>query len=248
MQLDRIQKVLAANGVVSRRNAEKLIEQKRVKVNGRLATLGMKINPKRDLVTIDEKKVFLESKQQKYYYMLHKPRGYITTMDDEMGRKCVADLMKDTPVRVYPVGRLDKDSEGLLLFTNDGDFANRVMHPSKKVNKTYRVTVRPSIDDEQLIQLSQGVVIDGKKTLPASVRVLTQEPGRVVLEMTISEGRNRQIRKMCEALGLEVARLKRNTVGPVKLGVLRVGTYRELKPIEVLALKNATGQNKQEGK
>lgn len=248
MQLDRIQKVLAANGVVSRRNAEKLIEQKRIKVNGRLATLGMKINPKRDLVTIDDQKVYLETKQQKYYYMLHKPRGYITTMDDEMGRKCVADLMKDTPVRVYPVGRLDRDSEGLLLFTNDGDFANRIMHPSKKVSKTYRVTVRPSIDDDQLISLSQGVVVDGKKTAPASVRVLEQEAGRVVLEMTISEGRNRQIRKMCEAVGLEVARLKRNTVGPVKLGVLRVGTYRELKPAEVLALKNASGQYKQDGK
>lgn len=239
---ERIQKVLAANGVVSRRNAEKLIEQKRIKVNGRPAKLGQKIDPRRDLVTIDEQKVHLEAKQEKYYYMLNKPRGYITTMDDEFGRKCVADLMVDTPVRVYPVGRLDKDSEGLLLFTNDGNFANRIMHPSKKVSKTYRVTVRPKVNDEQLIALSEGVVIDGKKTLPARVRVLTEEENRVVLEMTITEGRNRQIRKMCEALGLEVARLKRNTVGPVKLGVLKVGQYRELKPAELLALKNAVGE------
>lgn len=242
---ERIQKVLAANGVVSRRNAEKLIEQRRIKINGRLANLGQKIDTKRDLVTIDDKKVFLQTKQQKYYYMLHKPRGYITTMDDEFDRKCVADLMKNTPVRVYPVGRLDRDSEGLLLFTNDGDFANRIMHPSKKVTKTYRVTVRPGISEEQLLKLSQGVVIDNKKTAPAKVRVLVEEPNRVVLEMTISEGRNRQIRKMCEALGLEVARLKRNTVGPVKLGVLKPGEYRELKPVEILALKNATGATKE---
>ena len=140
---------------------------------------------------------------------------------------------------LFPVGRLDKDTEGLLLFTNDGNFANSIMHPSKHVSKTYRVTVRPDINDEQLINLTEGVVIDGKKTLPASVIVLDKQPGRVVLQITIREGRNRQIRKMCEGVGLEVARLKRTSIGPIKLGMLKPGTWRDLKPDELRAIRNA---------
>jgi 23S rRNA pseudouridine2605 synthase len=171
--------------------------------------------------------------------MLHKPRGYVTTMSDELGRRCVKELVEDAPERVYPIGRLDKDSEGLLLMTNDGDFANLIMHPSHHVSKTYRVTVRPAVSDEQLTQLSSGVEIDGKKTAPAVIHVLEKEPGRVVLQITIHEGRNRQIRKMCEAVGLEVARLKRTTVGPLKLGMLQPGEWRELKPAEVGMLRNA---------
>ena len=171
--------------------------------------------------------------------MLNKPRGYITTTKDEHNRKCVTDLITDIPERVYPIGRLDKDSEGMLLLTNDGKFANDIMHPSKHVSKTYRVTVRPDINDEQLIKLASGVVIDGRKTAECSVIVLDKQPGRVVLQMTIHEGRNRQIRKMCEAVGLEVARLKRNSIGPLKLGTLRPGEYRELKPDELRAIRTA---------
>lgn len=164
-------------------------------------------------------------------------------MSDELDRKCVTELLTKVPERVYPIGRLDKNSEGLLLFTNDGNFANDIMHPSRHIAKTYRVTVRPDINDEQLIKLASGVEIDGKMTQECSVVVLDKQPGRVVLQMTIHEGRNRQIRKMCEAVGLEVARLKRTAIGPIKLGMLKPGEYRELKPDELRALRNAITKN-----
>ena len=176
--------------------------------------------------------------------MLNKPRGYVTTVSDELDRKCVMDLLEGVEERVYPVGRLDKNSEGLLLFTNDGNFANSVMHPSKHLAKTYRVTVRPDITDDQLITMSSGMEIDGHKTQPAVINVLSKEPGRVVLLMTIREGRNRQIRKMCEGVGLEVARLRRISIGPLKLGMLKPGTWRELKPEELRAIRNALGEDK----
>ncbi len=235
----RIQKVLSENGIASRRKAEELIQQGKIQINGHPAILGQKINPYRDVVTVNHERIYLNNKTHKVYIMLHKPRGYVTTMSDELGRRCVKELVEDAPERVYPIGRLDKDSEGLLLMTNDGDFANLIMHPSHHVSKTYRVTVRPSISDEQLTQLSSGVEIDGKKTAPAVIHVLEKEVGRVVLQITIHEGRNRQIRKMCEAVGLEVARLKRTTVGPIKLGMLQPGEWRELKPAEVGMLRNA---------
>ena len=235
----RIQKVLSEQGIASRRKVEEWITQGKIKVNGRPAVLGQKINPNRDVVAIDGERVYFQKSNQKYYIMLHKPRGYVTTMSDELGRKCVAELVEDVPERVYPIGRLDKDSEGMLLFTNDGDFANLIMHPSHHVSKTYRVTVRPDISDAQVVQLSTGVEIDGKKTSPAHVTVLEKEPGRVVLQMVIYEGRNRQVRKMCEAVGLEVARLKRISIGPLKLGMLQPGHWRELKPAELTALRNA---------
>ncbi|HOV41132.1 MAG TPA: pseudouridine synthase, partial [Oscillospiraceae bacterium] len=182
-------------------------------------------------------------KKKKYIYlMLNKPRGYVTTVSDELDRKCVMDLLDGVEERVYPVGRLDRNSEGLLLFTNDGEFANNIMHPSRHISKTYRVTVRPDITDEQLVKLTEGVEIDGKKTLPATVNVLVKEPGRVVLQMVIKEGRNRQIRKMCEAVGLEVARLRRTAIGPIRLGMLKPGTFRELTPEEIRAIKNAIGK------
>ena len=160
-------------------------------------------------------------------------------MSDEKGRRCVADLIADIDARVFPVGRLDVNSEGLLLFTDDGNFANDLMHPSRHVSKTYRVTVRPDINDEQIVKLSEGVVIDGRRTAPAEIRVLTKEPNRVVMEMIIREGRNRQIRKMCETVGLEVARLKRTSIGPIKLGMLKPGAYRELTKEELKAIRNA---------
>ena len=177
-----------------------------------------------------------------YYIMLNKPRGYVTTVSDELDRKCVMDLLEGVGERVYPIGRLDKNSEGLLLFTNDGKFANSVMHPSKHISKTYRVTVRPDINDDQLITLSSGMEIDGYKTQPATVNVLSKEQGRVVLLITIKEGRNRQIRKMCEGVGLEVARLRRVSVGPIKLGMLKPGAYRNLTAEELRALRNAMGE------
>lgn len=232
----RLQKYMAECGIASRRKSEELIAAGKVKVNGVTAHIGDKVLPGKDQVAVDGRKVRQE--ENHYYLMLNKPRGYVSTMSDEMDRKCVAELVADVGTRVYPVGRLDRDSEGMLLFTNDGEFANDMTHPSKHVTKIYRVTVRPSITEEQVTQMMTGMMIDGKKTLPADVKVLSQAPGRVVLEIHLCEGRNRQIRKMCESLGLEVARLKREAIGPVKLGMLQTGKWRELKPEEVRALKH----------
>lgn len=230
----RLQKILAASGVASRRKAEEMIAAGRVTVNGRVAHLGDSALPGKDKILLDGQP--LGHSEKKLYLALHKPRGFVTTLHDERGRKCVAQLVEDVGERVYPVGRLDKDSEGLLLLTNDGDFANQVAHPKRHVAKTYRVTVRPSVTEDQLNQLSTGIVIEGRRTAPAKVRVLQQELGRVVLEIVLYEGRNREIRKMCEALGLEVARLKRIAVGPVRLGMLPQGKYRELTKEELRAL------------
>lgn len=230
----RIQKILAACGVASRRKAEELILAGRVTVNGRTAKLGDSASADKDVIAVDGERV--TSSGQKYYIALHKPRGFVTTMSDERDRRCVAMLVEDIGERVYPVGRLDKDSEGLLLMTNDGEFANMISHPKRHVAKTYRVTVRPGINEEQLFRIATGIEIDGKQTAPAKVRVLEQQQGRVVLEIVLYEGRNREIRKMCEALGLEVARLKRTAIGPVRLGMLQQGKYRELTKEEIRGL------------
>lgn len=240
MEKIRIQKIIADCGYCSRRKAEDLISKGRVKVNGHPCSLGDKALPNKDIITVDGERIAVPRKKKKLYLMLNKPRGYVTTTSDELDRKCVTELLSGVNERVYPVGRLDKNSEGLLLFTNDGEFANNIMHPSKHVGKTYRVTIRPSISDEQLVQLSEGVVLDdGKKTQPATVNVLTEEKGRVVLLITIHEGRNRQIRRMCEAVGVEVARLRRISIGPLRLGMLKPGEYRELTAEELRAIRNA---------
>ena len=238
----RLQKYLAECGVASRRKSEELIEQGVVRVNGQVAGIGDKINPKKDTVTVKGKKIVKNKNHT--YIMLHKPRGFITTMSDERDRKCVAELIKDVPGRVYPVGRLDRDSEGMLLCTNDGEFANAMTHPRKHVPKTYRVTVRPTITQEQITELTTGIVIDDRMTAPAEIRVVKREEGRVVLEIILYEGRNRQIRKMCEAVGLEVARLKRTAVGSVKLGMLKQGDWRDLTEDEVRKLMIAAGMER----
>ena len=237
---ERIQKALSEAGVTSRRKAEDLIRAGKILVNGHKAELGASIDTDRDVVLVDGERVYFPKKRHCLYLMMNKPRGYVTTLSDELGRRCVTDLLKDVPERVYPVGRLDRNSEGLLLFTNDGDLANRIMHPSTHLAKVYRVTVRPDITDEQAAELSAGVRIgENVTTFPATVLVLEKEPGRVVLQITITEGKNRQIRRMCEAVGLEVVRLKRQAIGPLKLGMLEPGKWRELKPDELTALRNA---------
>ena len=234
----RLQKYLSECGVASRRKAEDLIMAGKVKVNGKPASIGDKINPTQDTVVVAGKKIKRSKKNT--YIMLHKPRGFITTLSDEMGRKCVAQLIEDVGTRVYPVGRLDRDSEGLLLLTDDGEFANALTHPARHVPKTYRVTVRPTITEEQITALTTGVEIDGRMTLPSEVRVLEKKEGRVVLEIIIYEGRNRQIRKMCDTLGLEVARLKRTQIGSVKLGMLKQGDWRNLTEEEIHKLMVAS--------
>ena len=244
MAEQRIQKVLADQGICSRREAERLIAAGKVKVNGHPVGLGDKMDPDYDKVSIDGKNVRIVRKRQYTYIMLHKPRGYLTTRSDDRGRKTVMDLVADVPAMLRPVGRLDKDSEGLLLMTDDGAFINLLTHPSGGVGKLYRVTVNPRATEEQIVQMASGVVLDdGVRTQPCVTHVLSDEPGRTVLEITLHEGRNRQIRRMCSAVGLQVVRLKRSAEGPVKLGMLQPGEYRELKRSEVSALRNAAQKN-----
>ena len=231
----RLQKHLSECGIASRRKAEELIAAGKVRVNGRIASLGDKVDPKRDKVTVSGKTVIAQT--QKVYIMLHKPRGFVTTMKDEMDRKCVSDLVADVGVKLFPVGRLDRNSEGLLIMTNDGEFANNLTHPSAHVNKTYRVTVKGAVGDEKLIRMQDGIVLDGKKTLPCDVFVAERKPDRTVLIFIIHEGRNRQVRRMCAIAGMPVVRLIRVQEGNLSLGELPCGKWRYLTAAEIAQMK-----------
>ena len=235
MEKLRLQKYLSQTGVASRRRAEELIEAGSVTVNGRPAGLGMSVDPDRDIVAVDGVRV--QPREGFRYIMLYKPRGYVTTLSDEKGRRCIADLIADIPGRVYPIGRLDRDSEGLLLLTDDGELANQLMHPRYHIPKVYRATIRPDFTEENALQMLQGIELDGEKCQPVPTRVLTKEPNRAVVEMVLHEGKNRQIRRMCEQLGLEVARLRRTSIGPIRLGMLAPGKWRELEKSELSALR-----------
>lgn len=232
---ERLQKLISAAGLMSRRAAEEKIAAGAVAVNGVTAALGDRADPLRDVVTLDGRPVV--PCDRKVYIMLNKPRGYVTTLSDEKGRRSVSELVRDVPLRVYPVGRLDINSEGLLIMTNDGDFANRVTHPSKEVDKTYRTSVRGDDIDTAAERLRGEMVIDGCAIRPAEVSVVKRGEGGAVLLITIHEGRNRQIRKMCELAGLEVRRLCRVSEGGVALGTLRSGRWRYLTAEEIEKLK-----------
>lgn len=240
MAQERIQKLLSEAGYCSRRKAEKLIEDGLVKVNGKPVKLGDKASIN-DVITVNNQVVHQHRKKHFLYIMMNKPRGYVTTVSDERGRKTVMDLLDGVDERVYPIGRLDKESEGLLLFTNDGNFANSVMHPSRQIAKTYRLTVHPRATEKQLVMMSKPIEIDGRMTEPASIVVKTEEANRTVMLVTIHEGRNREIRRLAENAGLEVARLSRKSIGPIKLGMLKPGTWRELTKDELRAIRTAIG-------
>ena len=234
--MERLQKIIAARGLCSRRQAEKWIEEGRVRVNGNTAHLGDTADVTEDVIEVDGKR--LPRAGRKLYLMLNKPRGYVTTLSDEKGRKNAAELVAGCGVRVYPVGRLDMDSEGLLLFTNDGEFANLMMHPRHEVNKVYRVWVT-NFAPEKLEALKEPIELDGYLIKKPKVRPVRMEPTRAILDVTIHEGRNRQVRRMCQAAGLEVQRLKRIAEGGLKIGDLKEGQWRELEPKELeLLLKD----------
>lgn len=222
---ERLQKLFSEAGICSRRKAEEYISAGRVKVNGLIATLGSKADPERDEVTLDGKSI--AQREEKIWLMLHKPRGYVTTLSDEKSRRTVWELVKDCGFRVWPVGRLDLDSEGLLLFTNDGEGTNRLLHPSHQVEKEYLVTVRGDL--QKALPILRGrLKLDGELLAPARVECLQREEKGGVLSVTIHQGKNRQVRRMCALAGLEVKRLKRIREGDLLLGDLPAGKWRWL--------------------
>lgn len=238
--IERLQKVLAQAGVASRRAAEKIIVEGRVQVNGVVASLGMKVGPD-DLITIDGAPI--RGRERLVYLMLNKPAGYITTARDTHSRKTTLDLVKGLPIRVYPVGRLDKDTEGLLLLTNDGDLAHKLMHPSRHVHKKYLVVVEGALTQDNIRALEQGVDLYDGLTLPAKVEQVEQRVGQTQFLLTIFEGRNRQIRRMCGSLGRKVLCLKRLAIGTLNLGDLPSGAYRHLTLGELASLSQATEED-----
>ncbi len=237
MEKVRIQKYLSEAGVASRRGAERDIEQGLVTVNGRVCPIGTKIDPARDVIVYKGKRVGKPEKR-KVYIMLHKPRGYITTLSDEFDRKCVSQLVEDVGVRVYPIGRLDKDSEGLLLMTNDGDFANKLMHPKGGISKIYLARIKSHVSADALRTLTSAMELDGYKIKPVKVDVIDNEENTALLRFELFEGRNRQIRKMCEKAELPLSRLVRVAEGDIALGDLPVGQWKHLTRAQVEYLKN----------
>lgn len=231
----RLQKLLASAGLCSRRQAETWIAAGRVTVNGRVASLGDQADPRQDVVLIDGKP--LPRGETFYYVLLHKPVGVVTTMSDPQGRPVVTDLLRDLPVRVYPVGRLDLTTSGLLILTNDGELALHLAHPRHEVAKTYLVRVRGAVTHEQLRQLEQGIKLADGPTAPAKVAGVRRSGSHSWFELTIHEGRNRQVRRMCEAIGLPVSRLMRVGYAFLTLNELPPGHYRLLTPAEVSRLK-----------
>lgn len=240
---ERLQKILSAYGVASRRKAEQMILEGRVTCNGQVSNVGDTADVQLDQILVDGKP--LPSIQKHIYIMLHKPRGFVTTLSDEKGRKNAAMLVQDCGVRVYPVGRLDMDSEGLLLFTNDGEFANLLMHPKHEVHKRYTVYV-DGYHEDALRLLRRPIVLDGYRIKPPSVELLSSEGDNACIDVVIHEGRNRQVRRMCAAAGLQVKRLIRTAEGALRLGNLPAGKWRYLLADEVAALQNTSAVDSKE--
>jgi 23S rRNA pseudouridine2605 synthase len=240
---ERLQKILSAHGVASRRESERLIISGHVTVNGQTAAVGQSADDVSDIIAIDG--VPLRKADEKVYIMLNKPRDYVTTLRDEKGRKNVSDLVAGCGMRVYPIGRLDLDSEGLLLMTNDGELTHLLSHPSNEKEKTYLVRVTGDIDGA-IKPMSEPMIIDGYTIRPAGIKLLKKEQEAAVLSITIHEGRNRQIRKMCALANLKVLALQRVAEGGIQLGRLKTGTWRYLSESEIRLLKRATAVSKHE--
>lgn len=236
--VERLQKVMAQAGLGSRRACEGMISEGRVLVNGKPAVLGQKVDVAKDVILVDGRP--LGASEPKRYYILNKPRGYVTTSRDQFARRTVLDLVS-VPERIYPVGRLDYDSEGLVLLTNDGELAYRIMHPRFKLPKTYRVRLQGQVTMDAVYRLRTGVMLEDGPTAPAQVELLKVAGDTSVLRITITEGRNRQIRRMCAAVGYEVVRLVREAIGPISLRGLAAGQYRPLRPREIENLYRAVG-------
>ncbi len=233
----RLQKYIAKSGVTSRRKAEKLIEKGRVKVNGKVVTeMGVKINPDKDVIYVDNKEVKMEDNN--VYIILNKPEGYVTTLYDEYGRPKVADLIKGIKERIYPIGRLDYNTSGLLLLTNDGKLTYKITHPRHHINKTYLVKVKGILSEEKMEKFRNGIDIGGYVTAPASIKLLNENKSNSLVKVIIHEGRNRQIRRMMDALGHPVIGLKRVAIGKIVLGKLPKGQWRHLREDEINYLKS----------
>lgn len=243
MEKIRLQKFIADSGLMSRRAAEGEIERGNISVNGHVAAIGTKIDPSSDVVTYKGKRIRFERKKYTYI-MLNKPRGYLSSTTDDRGRKCVTDLLDGVETRVYPVGRLDLISEGMILLTDDGELKNRLTHPSHTIPKVYRVKVGGSVSQTQYDILTSPLEIDGYKIKPVDVLITGEDESGTVLKFTLFEGRNRQIRKMCEAADLTVKRLSRVSIGNLKLDGLPVGKWRYLDQHEVDYLYKATKEQK----
>ena len=239
MEPVRISKYFTDCGVMSRRAADAAVERGEVKVNGVTAELGQKVDPATDTVTWKGKKIVLPTTPAKLTVMLNKPRGYLTTLSDDKGRHTVAELVADAGVRLYPVGRLDMDSDGLLLLTNDGDLANLLSHPSHEVDKVYLAYVAGNVTAEQMNNMTRPIEIDGKMTSPARVRKAAFNQMETALEVTIHDGRNRQVRRLCERERLRVLKLTRVAEGPLLLGDLEEGKWRRLSDKEIRKLKGS---------
>ena len=232
----RIQKYISDCGVMSRRAAEREIEQGNIYVNDQLATIGQKIDPDKDVVKYND--IVLNQAEKHYQYiMLYKPVGYITTMSDDKNRQCITELIEEVGTRVYPVGRLDMDSEGLLLLTNDGDLTNKLTHPKHNIPKIYHVKISGAITPENMSALGKPMMIDDYEIQPVEIEIVTRNDKVSILRMTLYEGRNRQIRKMCESLGLNILNLKRIAIGKISLGDLHPGKWRRLTQSQIKYLK-----------
>ncbi|HYE83823.1 MAG TPA: pseudouridine synthase [Clostridia bacterium] len=237
---ERLQKIMSELGVASRRKCEDMIAAGKVKVNGRLITEpGCKADKDRDVIEVDGK--IIRNHETRLYILLNKPAGYITSVKDQFGRPTVLDLLKGISIRVFPIGRLDYDTEGLLLLTNDGDLTYRITHPKHNIEKTYRALVHGEVDREDILAFERGIAIEDYVTAPAVLKIVRYTKGKSIVDITIHEGKNRQVRKMCSSIGHEVLRLKRIRIGKIGLGSLKEGEWRYLSEPEIKYLKTLGG-------